>query len=178
MFLALLALSCVRCLCKGLCILSSVLSLPYTFRCFFGDCNWRGVGVVFFLEALLLLMLRKKCCTSIRHKKKSTNPNFLSLDIVRWGGGIPREGVGAKKFGMPLETREIKLFWRDIPGFCRDIPDVPKKLEKKKFVFNSRPLFKALLLRISVSVSASKTLQELEFRGLRKTPPKNQIYKL
>ena len=46
------------------------------------------------------------------------------------GGGLPREGVGAEKFGMSLETRETTLFWRDIPGFCRDIPDVPKKFEK------------------------------------------------
>ena len=32
---------------------------------------------------------------------------------------------------MPLETREIKLFWRDIPGFCRDILKLPEKFEKK-----------------------------------------------
>ena len=48
----------------------------------------------------------------------------------------PREGVGAKKFGMSLETREIKLFGRDIPGFCWDIPAVHEKFEKKKFMFN------------------------------------------
>ena len=47
---------------------------------------------------------------------------------------------------MSLETREIKLFWRDIPGFCRDIPGVPEKFEKKKFVFNSRPLYTLLTL--------------------------------
>ena len=40
-------------------------------------------------------------------------------------------GVGAKKFDMSLETREIKLFWRDIPGVCWDIPAVPEKFEKK-----------------------------------------------
>ena len=42
---------------------------------------------------------------------------------------------------MPLETREIKLFWRDIPGFCRDIPEAPEKFEKKKFGFNFRSLY-------------------------------------
>ena len=62
------------------------------------------------------------------------------MDIFGWGGGLPREWVGAKKFGMSLKTREIKLFWRDIPGFCRDIPAVPEKFEKKKFVFNFGPL--------------------------------------
>ena len=50
---------------------------------------------------------------------------------------------------MFLETREIKLFGRDIPGFCRDIPEVPEKFEKKKFVFNSRPL-KLLLIKIQL----------------------------
>ena len=72
--------------------------------------------------------------------RKEPKPTLLSPDIFRWGGGLPREGVGAKKFGMPLETREIKLFWRDIPGFRRDIPEAPEKFEKKKFGLNSRPL--------------------------------------
>ena len=65
--------------------------------------------------------------------KKEHKPKLLSPDIFRWGRGLPREGVGAKKFGMSLETREIKLFWQDIPGFCRDIPGVPEKFEKEKF---------------------------------------------
>ena len=72
--------------------------------------------------------------------KKEHKPKLLSPDIFRWGRGLPREGVGAKKFGMSLETREIKLFGRDIPEFCRDIPAVPEKFEKKKFVFNFWPL--------------------------------------
>ena len=64
----------------------------------------------------------------------------MSPDIFRWGGGLPRARVGAKKFGMSLETKEIKLFGRDIPGFCWDIPAAPEKFEKKKFVFNFWPL--------------------------------------
>ena len=40
----------------------------------------------------------------IEHKLKLLGP-----DIFRWGGGLPREGVGAKKFGTSLETRETKL---------------------------------------------------------------------
>ena len=40
--------------------------------------------------------------------KNEHKPKLLSPDIFRWGGGLPREGVGAKKFGMPLETREIE----------------------------------------------------------------------
>ena len=45
---------------------------------------------------------------------------------------------------MPLETREIKLFWRDIPGFCRDMPGAPEKFEKKMFGFDFRFLYIAL----------------------------------
>ena len=49
---------------------------------------------------------------------------------------------------MPLETREIKLFWRDIPGFRRDIPGVPEKFEKKKFGFDFRSLSKGALMHL------------------------------
>ena len=73
-------------------------------------------------------------------KKKEPKPKLFGPDIFRWGGGLPGEGGGAKKFGVSLETRETKFFWRDIPGFCRDIPEVPEKFEKKKFVFNIRSL--------------------------------------
>ena len=58
-------------------------------------------------------------------KKKEPKPKLFGPDIFGWGGGLPREGVGAKKFGMSLEVREIKLFWRDIPGFCREILGAP-----------------------------------------------------
>ena len=58
--------------------------------------------------------------------KKEPKPKLLSPDIFRLGRGLPCEGVGAKKFGMSLETR--------------DIPEVPEKFENKKFVFNFRSL--------------------------------------
>ena len=63
--------------------------------------------------------------------KKEPKPKLFGPDIFRWGRELPREGVGAKKFGMSLETREIKFFWRDIPGFCRDIPGCPQSLKNK-----------------------------------------------
>ena len=59
---------------------------------------------------------------------KEHKPKLLSPDIFRWGRGLPREGVGVKKFGMSLETRKIKLLGRDIPGY----PAVPEEFEKKK----------------------------------------------
>ena len=73
-------------------------------------------------------------------KKKEPKPKLLGPDIFGWGGDLQREGVGAEKFGMCLETRKTKLFWWHIPGFCRDIPEVPRKFETKKFVFNFRSL--------------------------------------
>ena len=88
----------------------------------------------------MLLLLVFLCKMFRSGTKKEPKPKLLSPDIFWWGGGLPREGVGAKKFGMSLETQGIKLFWRDIPGFCRDIPEAPEKFEKKKFGFNSRPL--------------------------------------
>ena len=78
----------------------------------------------------------------MRRKKKEPKPKLFGPDIFGWGGGLPREGVGAKKFGMSFETQGNQTFWRDMPGFCRDIPGrgVPEKFEGKGFVFNSRPL--------------------------------------
>ena len=76
----------------------------------------------------------------ISGKKKEPKPKLFGPDSSRQGGGLPREGVGAEKFGMSLGARSTKLFWREIPGFCRDIPEVPEKFEKKKFVFNFRSL--------------------------------------
>ena len=67
--------------------------------------------------------------------EKEPKPKLLSPDIFRWGRGLPREGVGTKKFGMSLETREIEFGW-DIPGFCRR----RSKSLRKKFVFNFGPL--------------------------------------
>ena len=74
-------------------------------------------------------------------KNQEPKPKLFGPDIFGWGGGLPRERVGAEKFGMSFETQGYQTFWRDIPGFCRDIPGVPEKFEQKRFVFNSRPLF-------------------------------------
>ena len=73
-------------------------------------------------------------------KKKEPKPKLFGPDIFGWGGGLSREGVGAKKFGMSFETQGNQTFWRDIPGFCRDI-----SLRKKKTVFNSCPLHECFL---------------------------------
>ena len=49
-------------------------------------------------------------------------------DILGWGGGLPREGVEAKKFGMSFETQQNQIFWRDIPGFLPGYPGVARKV--------------------------------------------------
>ena len=56
-------------------------------------------------------------------------------DIFGWVGGLPYEGVGAKKFGMSFETQgnHTFLIWRDIPGFSPGYPGgTLEKFEKKK----------------------------------------------
>ena len=103
----------------------------------------------------LVLLFRKgvdgkgifwQCVSRVTHsafsgKKKEPKPKFFGPDILRWGRGLPREGVGGQKVRyVPRSQGNLKLFVRDIPGFCRDIPEVPEKFENKKFVFNSRPL--------------------------------------
>ena len=49
-------------------------------------------------------------------KKKEPKPKLVGPDIFGWGGGLPREGVGAKKLGMSLEAQQTKLFG----GISRD----------------------------------------------------------
>ena len=66
-------------------------------------------------------------------KKKKPNPNFW---VRIFSGGLPREGVGAKKFGMSLETQGNQTFGQD---FCRDIPVVHEKFEKKVCVWLLAP---------------------------------------
>ena len=96
-------------------------------------------------------------------KKKEPKPKLFGPDIFGCGGGLPHEWVGAKKFGMSLETREIKFFWRDTPGFCWDIPAVPEKFEKKKFVFNFRPLLQSQDVHPEVGTSeARKQVRDAE----------------
>ena len=68
-----------------------------------------------------------------RPPKKGTQTQTFWSGFLRWGGGLPREGVGAKKFGMSFEIQANQLFFlRHFPGFRRDIQAVPEEFEKKK----------------------------------------------
>ena len=75
---------------------------------------------------------QERCWNSFSDKKKEHTLERLGPDIFRWVGVLPREGAGAKKFGISLEARETNLFWRDIPGFCWEILGLPEKVENKR----------------------------------------------
>ena len=74
--------------------------------------------------------------------KKEREPKLFGPDIFQWGGGLPREGVGAKKFEMSLggsqKVRDVPRnqgnlsFWagypRILPGY---FGGCPKSLRKK-----------------------------------------------
>ena len=63
--------------------------------------------------------------------RKRTKPKLLSPDIFWWGGGLPREGVGAKKFGMSLENPGNQTFLAGIRDFAGISQKRPKSLRKK-----------------------------------------------
>ena len=48
--------------------------------------------------------------------------------------GQPEARVGAKKFGVSLETREVKLFWPGYPGILPGYPGDARKVWENKFV--------------------------------------------
>ena len=65
-------------------------------------------------------------------RKQSTNPCFWvrTPDILWLGGGLLREGVGPKTFGMSLETKGNELFGersRDFAGVSQSCPKVGEK---------------------------------------------------
>ena len=68
----------------------------------------------------------------ISEKKREPKRKLFGLDILRWAGGLPHEGVGAEKFGMSLETGETKFLGGISRNDGRDIPEVPEKFENKK----------------------------------------------
>ena len=72
-----------------------------------------------------------------REEKGTRTQTFvvrISSGGVGWG--LPREGVGAKKFGMSFKAQGNQLFGGISRDFCRDIPGAPEKFEKKELVFN------------------------------------------
>ena len=65
-------------------------------------------------------------------KKNDPKPKHCEFpDIFGWGGGLPREGVGAKKFGMSFEAQGKPNFLAGCPGIFGGISQgCPKSLRK------------------------------------------------
>ena len=63
--------------------------------------------------------------------KKEHRLKLLGLDILRWGGGLPREGAEAKKFGIYDLIKGNHSFGRDFAGISWGCPT---SLRKIKFV--------------------------------------------
>ena len=79
------------------------------------------------LNSLTALQLsRQSHC--IQARKRNPNLNFFGPDIFQRGGGLPREGVGAERFGMSPETRETKLFWAGYPVILPGYPGGARKV--------------------------------------------------
>ena len=55
---------------------------------------------------VVVLALRHMFFQKRSGKKKEHKLKVLGPDLFRWGGCLPREGEGAKKFGMSFEIRE------------------------------------------------------------------------
>ena len=65
-------------------------------------------------------------------KQKEHKLKLLGPDILQWGGGLPHEGVGAKKFGVSLKAQGKQTFWQDILAFLPGHPwGRPKSLKEK-----------------------------------------------
>ena len=61
-------------------------------------------------------------------KKKEPKAKLFGPDLLWWGGGLPREGVGAKKFGMSLETHGKSNFLAGYPGILPGHPGSARKV--------------------------------------------------
>ena len=95
--------------------------------------------------------------TLSQRPKQEHKLELLGPDISGWGGGLPGEGVGAKKFSMYPEALEEQTFWQDIRDFCRDVPvGRPKSLRKKVCVQFLPPISIHGILHILMQLQTDK----------------------
>ena len=69
----------------------------------------------------------------------------MGPDTLWWGGDLPREGVGVKKFGsMSLETQGKETVWRDVQGYLLGSPGTSgaqnERLRTKRYVQCAAPI--------------------------------------
>ena len=84
---------------------------------------------------------------SLRKEKKTQKLIFWGPETARWGGGLPRKGVGAEKFVPSLECFSSLGFEErnlgcpgNFAGMSRTPGGVQKVCANKKFVRISRSL--------------------------------------
>ena len=82
------------------------------------NCKKNSQGIIF------VIISCQGVWTSNSGKKKEHKTKLLGLGTFRWGRGLPRERVGAKKFGMCFETQGNRTLGRDIPGFQTGYPGI------------------------------------------------------
>ena len=86
-------------------------------------------------------------CFMNQARKKITKINFLGPETAWWGGGLPCEGVVAKKFVLSLKSLGFEERNLGCPGNfagMSSIPGVFKKFVQIKFVCIFRSLMKRL----------------------------------
>ena len=69
----------------------------------------------------------KGACLYRSAKKRKHTLKLFAPDIFGWGGGLPRDEVGAKKLRMPLETQGNETLGWISRDFCRVVPEAPEK---------------------------------------------------
>ena len=58
---------------------------------------------------------------TLRRSNSLSRSVFSTMGSLGWGGGLPREGVETKKFGMPRTSDPSfrgKLFYLQLEFFC------------------------------------------------------------
>ena len=90
--------------------------------------------------------------TNCSGKKKEPKPKLFGPDIFGWGGGLAREGVGAKKFGMSFETHGNQIFLAGHPRILPGKPGGARKVRGKKVCvqFSSPNCWSWLLIRVPI----------------------------
>ena len=57
-----------------------------------------------------MFFFRSRNIAQCSGKRKEHELKLFGPDIFWWGGGLPREGVGTKKFGMSFEAQGKETF--------------------------------------------------------------------
>ena len=76
------------------------------------------------LSSSLAPIMQNPCARAQSQAREGSTNSNLWVRLSSRGGGLPREAVGAKRFGMSLETRTS----RDLAGISRGCPESLRKI--------------------------------------------------